>query len=83
MGRIFFTFPKMLIRRIYSTIWSFFSFDFILCSCDLNVRFRADIVGRNWMLDTLKGFKGSFSLFRLQISHVVLKAVVPKKKKQV
>ena len=35
------------------------------------------------MLVTLTGFKGSFSLFRLQISHVVLKAVVLKKKKQV
>ena len=35
------------------------------------------------MLVTLKGFKGSFSLFRLQISHVVLKAVVPRKKKEV
>ena len=50
--------PKVLTRRIFVTIKSFFAGDHILYSPDLNVLFRGDIVMRNQMLITLGGGGG-------------------------
>ena len=55
---VFYTFPKILTRKICLTIWCFFSFWWFPYSLDLNVWFESDTVGaiRCWSLLVVKRF---------------------------
>ena len=66
---VLYTFPMVLIMRICLTK-NFSSLDHFLYSCDLNVWFKGDTVGRNYLLITLRGWKAERLL--LQGKHSIL-----------
>ena len=69
---VLYIFPKLLTRRICLAKLASLVGGHFVYSCDLNVWFRADIVGRNKTLVTLRGKKVNEKSILLSIGHFKL-----------
>ena len=73
---VLYTFPKVLIRRVFQSRASLVGNHF-LYSHDLNVWFRWDIVRRNWILITLKGQRVKYPDFNFVLVSLAVTFYIP------